>query len=57
VNIAAAPNIGDTGDCLYFRGHIRPSAQGPADDLCGPRCLARQEHSRADQGLSGGCAK
>ena len=58
VNIAARlQTIGEAGRRVYLRCDVRSGTQGLADDLCGPWCSAGEEHSRADQGLSGGCAE
>jgi hypothetical protein len=38
---------------VYLRRDLRPSSEGLAHDLRGPWRSTGEEHSRADQGLSG----
>jgi adenylate cyclase len=58
VNIACtATNISEPRSRVYLRGDVRSGAQGVADDLRGPWCSASEEHSGANQDLSGECAE
>jgi len=49
----AATSTSEPRNRVYLRGHVRSGTQGLADDLRGPWCSAGEEHSRANQGLSG----
>ena len=53
----AAASIGDPWGSVCLRCDLRSGTQGLADDLCGPWGSAGEEHSRANQGLPGGCAE
>jgi hypothetical protein len=44
----------EAGRRVYLRCDVRSGTQNLADDFRGPWCSAGEEHSRANQGLSGG---